>query len=436
MKIDGYIFLQDKENLRDLPTTTGIYIFKRAQEILYIGKSVNIKARVLSHIENSKLIAKEDSIVQTSDRIEWIITDSEFKALLLESSLIQKYKPKYNSRWKDDKSYLYIKITIKDEFPKVLTTRKENDGLSLYFGPFSYLKEVEEIVKEMRKVFPFCTQKNISKRPCFYSKIKLCDPCPNTISLLLDREERKRMKAIYRKNIRHVITILNGNTDKVLKTLYRNLKELSQKQEYEKALTLRNRVHRFERLVNQRSFGLNYDDRFNTSAESVESLKKLLIHFFPNLTSLHRIECYDISNLSQMDATASMVVLHDGLIQKSEYRKFKIKNLKLQSDFEMLEEVMKRRWNNDWEKPNLIVIDGGKPQVRIIDTTLGKLQIAIPFIGIAKHPDRLVIGQDHFPMVRPSYNNPGFNLLRLLRDESHRFAKKYHVFLRDKKMVP
>ncbi len=146
------------------------------------------------------------------------------------------------------------------------------------------------------------------------------------------------------------------------------------------------------------------------------------------------MECYDISNLSQKEATASMVVFTDGLADKSQYRKFRIKDKKLQSDFDMLEEVIKRRFNNDWDRPDLLVVDGGRPQVRRVSQVLRELHITIPLIGIAKHPDRLVISVENLPIVRPPVHSLGFGMVRAIRDESHRFAKKYHLLLRNKKL--
>src|SRR3989339_366100 len=125
--------------VENLPSTTGIYLFKKNNTILYIGKSVNIKARVLSHIENAKIDTKESLIISQTNKIEYIITDSEFKALILEAQLIQKHLPKYNVIWKDNKSYLYIKITIKDKFPKISLIRKTDiiHDQNYYSGPFS-----------------------------------------------------------------------------------------------------------------------------------------------------------------------------------------------------------------------------------------------------------------------------------------------------------
>src|SRR3990167_2130285 len=134
--------LCSKTALNKAPTTTGIYIFKENKIPVYIGKSVNIRARLKSHFENAKIDAKEKSIIEASDAIEFIITDSEFKALILESKFIQKYKPKYNVRWRDDKSYLYIKITRNVPYSKIFITRRESDKNALYFGPFSSVRVV------------------------------------------------------------------------------------------------------------------------------------------------------------------------------------------------------------------------------------------------------------------------------------------------------
>lgn len=424
-----------KEQIDRLPSTTGVYLFVKNGKIQYIGKSVNIKARVLSHLENAKMSVKEAAIVH-ADTIRYVVTDSEFKALLLEADLIQKHHPKYNVIWKDDKSYLYIKITVKDEFPKLFPVRKENDGKSLYFGPFSSLQQVQELLKEIRKVFPFCSQRNMGKRACFYSKIRQCNPCPNIVAVVSDPAKKQQLKKIYNHNIRQVIRVLRGNTAIVLKNLYKEMEYLSKNQSYEEALALRDKILFFEGVIRNKVF----EDRgfflHNKTEGAVKQLVELLQPYFPNLAVLHRIECYDISNTMLQQATASMVVLTGGAADKSQYRKFKIKNVKARSDFEMLEEVFRRRFaRKDWELPNLIVVDGGKPQVRVVEKVLKAFSVVVPLIGIAKNPDRLVVGGDAILTIRPSRHNGGFNLIRMLRDESHRFAKKYHVMLRNRKLL-
>ena len=434
---DSYVKIKlDRKEILKIPPVTGIYIFSRKCKMLYIGKDINIKARLLSHLENAKIDHKEALIIEGSDSIEYLVTDSEFKALLLESKLIQIHKPRYNVRWRDDKSYLYIKIPILDDFPKIQMARREREKGVLYFGPFPSTKSVEGLLGSIRRIFPFCTQKSVSKYRCFHAKIGLCGPCPSEISQLKDDLLKRRLKREYRHNIRQVIKILEGKTKVVQQSLYKEIKTAIASQDYENALEIRNKIYRFEKLILQRLFDETDPTAYNQSEEAVKDLLHILIPFLPNLQNLNRVECYDISNLSFKEATASLVVMADGQIKKDQYRKFKIKNPKLESDFEMIDEVIKRRFKNKWPEPNLIVIDGGKPQVRVVMSALATFEKKIPIIGIAKNPDRLILGIDGLATIRPSLNNRGFNLIRHLRDESHRFARKYHLHLRNKKLLP
>lgn len=425
-----------REEVRTLPTSSGVYLFRKGEEILYIGKAVSIRARLLSHLENAKLDPKETRILKNSEQIDYYLTDSEFKALLLESFLIQKYQPKYNQRWKDNKSYIYIKISIKDEFPKIYTVRKERGADSIYFGPFPSQYDAEIILGSIRKLFPFCRQKKTTNRACFYSKIGLCDPCPNYISSLKDEVIRAKLRKIYLRNIKAVRSVLEGKVGLILKNSYLKLKELSEQKNYEKALILRNKIRHFEQMIYQKQFSSDISENFNRSSEASKSLKDILKLYFNSLDSLNRIECYDVSNLFQMDATASMVVFIKGMADRSEYKRFRIKNKKSRSDFEMLEEVFLRRFRQNWPKPDLIVVDGGTPQVLKVKEVMSRLKAAIPLIGIAKHPDRIVVNSpQRMITIRPPTNNLGFNLVRAIRDEAHRFARKYHLLLREKRMM-
>ena len=412
-----------KKQIISFPSTFGVYLFKKDNEILYVGKSNNIKARVKSHLENAKLDKKEFLIINRSNIIDTITTESEFKALILESELINKYQPKYNVIWRDNKSYLYIKVTIKESFPKIYLSRKERDAKSIYFGPFGSYKTASELLSDVRHIIPFCTQKKIDKRPCFYSKIGLCDPCPNTI---LDIKGKRT----YKKNINKVIKIFNGHVEIIIRDFYKQLRELTKNKKFEEAIIIRNKVIRLERLLH---FSLSRQETSNIESHiKTNELQDLLKPFFPELKSLLRIEAYDISNLGDSHIVASMVVATNGYIDKSQYRKFKIKNKSSLSDFDRLREVITRRFKRNWKPPNLLVIDGGKPQVLTTAILLNKINIKIPIIGIAKNPDRLIVGTSDLMTIKPELNNSGFNLVRLLRDESHRFARKYHLFLRDK----
>jgi len=420
----------EKEQIDRLPSTYGVYLFKKRNQVLYVGKSVNIKARVRSHLENAKLDTKEGLIVGQTTEIESIVCQSEFEALILESQLIKRYLPKYNIIWKDNKNFLYIKVTIREEFPKVLLCRKEDDGTSLYFGPFSSTKIVETLVRDIRQIIPFCTQKKLTKNPCFYSKIGLCQPCPNFINSCRDKTSRLVLKRNYRNNIRKIIKTLKGDINSLTKSLTNQLKVLIKKELFEEAIKVRNKIFRLEKLTHLRFF--NDDLGLTNQNKAIKSLSELIGGYFPQLLKISRIEGYDISNLGEKGVTGSMVVFQNGIFNKAEYRKFKIRNIKADSDFTRMEEVLKRRFKQNWSRPDLIVIDGGRPQLRKIEKNMRKINIKIPLIGIAKNPDRLVIGIDGWPTVRPPKNNFGFNLIRLIRDESHRFARKYHLFLREK----
>ena len=417
-----------KSQIDNLPSTIGLYLFKNNDVINYVGKSVNIKARVLSHIENAKLDNKERLIIENSNKIETIITESEFKALILEAKLIRELQPKYNSIWKDDKSPLYIKITIKENFPKVLITRKPafvkttaGEG-ALFFGPFSSVRMVEKILNDVRRIVPFCTQKKISKKACFYSKIGLCDPCPNEIKNIYEKKQ-------YKKNIRQVISILNGNVKKIIQNLNKQLNILIKNNKYEQAIVVRNKIFRFDRLLN-----LKDDSEFfmNSNEKKLEEMLVILKKYFPQLNSLDRIETYDISNLGLKQAVGSMVVMQNNQIEKREYRKFKIKETGSKSDFDRIKEVLTRRLKQDWPIPDLIIIDGGRPQIKAILTIFQKNKTNIPLIGIAKNPDRVIVGIKGFPNLFLKNDSKVLNIIRLLRDESHRFARKYHLFLRSK----
>ncbi|HLL60864.1 MAG TPA: GIY-YIG nuclease family protein [Candidatus Nitrosocosmicus sp.] len=427
--------------IKTFPSCCGVYIFWQNKEPIYIGKANNIKVRLLSHFKNSQLDNKEAAIIQNSDNITFLETNSEFNALILEARLIQEHRPKYNVVWKDDKSYLYIKITIKDDFPKVLLHRKEHDKKSLYFGPFSSTRIARSLIYEIRRIIPFHTQANTSQRICFDAKIKLCDPCPNYIERIktVNPTEYEELRIKYKSNIRKVISLLKGKSNVVLDTLEKDLKLKTVDQNYEEAMILRNKVSYLTTLIKHRSFKeFNLDyliiDNYDEQLKSMNEFMKKYFNQEPD-SIIRRIECYDISNLFGTNPTASMVVLNDGKPEKKSYRKFKIKTVTGISDFAMMEEVLKRRFKRtDWDLPSLIVMDGGKPQVRIGLKVKKLLNIDIPLIGIAKDPDRIVLGLPGLQTVYLEKESPFFQMIQHIRDESHRFAKKYHTYLRRQKL--
>lgn len=431
----------DRQTINSLDEIIGVYIFYHNKDFQYIGKSVNIKARLLSHLENAKTDIKERLIIENSNKIYIIPTNSEFNAIILEANLIKKHLPKYNRIWKDDKSFIYIKITIKEKYPKLKIVRKpsfaktsNNEDQSLYFGPYSSSFITQILIKEIRRVFPYCSSNKIAKSACFYHKIGLCNPCPNEIEKIENKQLKQNKIKDYKNNIKQIIKVLNGQSDSITENLHNKIKKYTKLQQFEQAIKARDLIYYFKNLITNRIHIVHDYPNYNIDQSSI-LLLNTLNKYFPNLKKLNRIECYDISNLYFQFSTASMVVFNDGKPNKSQYRRFKIKNLKLHSDFEMFNEIIHRRFNNKWQHPDLIVIDGGKPQIRTVLQVLSDIKTHVPVIGIAKNPDRIIIGSQNLISLRFVLNNPGFNIIRYIRDESHRFAKKYHLLLRNRKFL-
>lgn len=426
------------KNISSIPSTTGVYFFYKNDIPIYIGKAVNLKARLTSHLQNARLDRKERAIIEQADRLDYTQTLSDFEAIILEANLVRKFMPQYNIQLKDDKSYLYIKISIKDDYPKISLVRRETDGMSLYFGPFQSNRLTRSLLSHIRKIIPFCTQKKPGRSACFYSKIGLCNPCPSVVERTVDETLKKALRQQYLHNIKLIVKILDGNSSFVLKHLEKDLTIATQKEEYEDALMLRDKLLLLENLLHTRSFS-SWDDIRITNKASIESaISEFMQANFPasKISTNVRIECYDISNLFGKDATASMVVFQDSGMEKKEYRRFKIKTVQGISDFAMLQEVLTRRFKqSSWQRPDLLVIDGGPPQLRATRKVLESLKLTIPMIGIAKHPDRLFKVGERISPAQYKRNSTLFKIIQEIRDESHRFAKKYHLLLRNRKMV-
>lgn len=422
------------ENIKDLPSASGIYRFLHKGKPIYVGKSVNIKTRVLSHIRAAEFSKKESLIINNADDVDYQITIGDFDAIILEAKLIKKYKPKYNIVLKDDKQFLYLKITIKDEYPKVYPVRKEFDHKSLYFGPFNSATTTQKLIYYLRRAVPFCTQKKLGKQACFYSKIGLCSPCPSMINRQPD-DLKKTLKKQYKSQIKLLVKILNGESKKVVADLQNMLNRQVEDQDFESAIQTRDTIMAIQTIFQSRNFDTHlereYEKSESVNTEVVDFLKKAFDKEI--ISEDYRIECFDMSTLFGENSTGSMVVFENGSLNLSQYRRFKIKS-NAKSDIERMQEVLKRRFANTlWSQPDLLIIDGGKPQLRIVSQVLSDLMINIPLLGIAKNPDRIVYtGTNTHKIKRTSIL---FKTIQLLRDESHRFAKKYHLLLRHKKIM-
>jgi excinuclease ABC subunit C len=436
-----------KSKVNHFPQRPGVYIFVGSKsEVLYIGKALSLKDRVSSYFLSSAPY-KSHQLTTRATNIKYIETGSEIEALLLEANLIKKYHPQFNVIYKDDKSYLYVFISLGEEFPKVFLTRKPKVILKInrweifdnfkgvYFGPFPSTAQTQELMRWIRKIFPFCAQKRISIRPCFYSHLKLCNPCPNYI-LKQKRDEQLRLKKIYRNNIFNIKKMLDGKISAVYRNLEIKMKQFSDIEDFENASLMRNRIFYLQNLMNVKKTGnflKNTDFYFQTQQQALQSLKQLLESNGLIIRQLEKIECYDISNLSGTFAVGSQVVFISGIPEKSLYKKYKIRSLISPNDTAMMKQMIARRLNHrEWIFPDLIVIDGGKPQLSIISKLMKELEINIPVIGIAKRIETIVLLKNtKFLEINLSKNTAALKLIQAIRDESHRFAIAYHRKIRN-----
>ncbi len=429
-----------KDNfIEKIPPENGVYKFiDKNKNVLYVGKSVNLKSRISSYF-TSKLLPKTKKMISDSKYIFFIITKNEFESLILEAELIKKEKPKYNVVQKDDKSPLYIKIT-EEEFPRVILCRKteiKRDKKTSYFGPYLSSRDAKNVIRTIRRFIPFSDHKP-ERKPCFYYQIGLCNPCPSLIKKITNQKIKNHLKSTYLKNINKVKNILKGNILPVKKKLEKELKTLIEEEKYEEAKELSKRLDFFERVIQKKTDPQEYLENpnliFDIRREEIKSLKNFLKKYY-KIRKIKRIECFDISHISGSNVVGSMVAFVDGDKKPSLYRKFKIKKPK-NNDPASMREIIQRRLNHltDWGTPDLIIIDGGRPQLSNIFDLLSESQI--PFVGIAKKEEELilpVLGKNKVRFLRKKIKGENFgNLIIRIRDESHRFAQKYYHLLQTK----
>lgn len=387
------------------------------------------------------------------EKIQIVTVNSEIESLLLEANLIKKYSPLYNVRLTDGKAYPLIRITKGAIYPKVLIVRRPEDNPSyaswrsgsIYFGPFPNTGAMRMVLKILRRIFPFESVVNHPKRKCLYFHLGLC-PCAEAF----DSEE---VRQEYKRNIRHIIQFLNGETKKVVKELEKERNKNSINEEFEKAQLIQDQINAVKLITSSSHSPFEYEINPNLKSDlrdqELSELKEYLVKAGVEGSDLSRIECFDISNIQGHFATASMVVFINGEKENSLYRRFKIR-LKTNSkpnDFASMEEVIQRRLrHSEWDYPNLIIVDGGKGQVSSALKVLQKERITLPVIGLAKREERIILVKgssfckDHpckvsFEEVRLPRGSKALQLMQRIRDEAHRFAITYHRKLRGKNFL-
>ena len=551
--------LDIQEELKKLPPSPGVYIMHdRHDEIIYVGKAISLRNRVRQYFQSSRgKSAKILQMVSRIERFEYIVTDSELEALVLENNLIKENRPRYNTMLRDDKTYPYIKVTVREPFPRIFMTRQLKKDKAKYFGPFSSAGAVRDTLDLMYRVFRLrnCSRvlpRDIGKeRPCLNYHIHQCGaPCSGFIS----PEE-------YRKNVDAALEFLNGRFDPVLERLKNEMAQAAEGMEFERAAELRDLLRSVEHVAQKQKItsegmedrdiiALARDEREavvqvffvregrmmgrehhylhvaveEDSAEIVESFVKQFYSgtpFLPReiwlqqslpdeqlltewlsekrgskvtlkvpkkgqkermmelaernaatvlekdrerlkreeaksvgavqeiekltgLRDIHRMEAFDISNISGVESVGSMVVFEDGRPKKSDYRKFRIRTVNGPDDYASMREVLTRRLTHSLEQkddhfmklPDLIMMDGGRGQVNIALGVLKELDLDIPVCGMVKddrHRTRALWYSD--AEVPIDTHSEGFRLVTRIQDEAHRFAIEYHRSLRSKDQV-
>lgn len=459
-----------EEKLKTLPRSPGVYFHKSATgEIIYVGKAAVLRNRVRQYFQNSRDVdVKTQALVAEIVDTDWIETDSELDALFLESEMVKRYMPRFNVLLRDDKSQLFIRIDMKSEWPTVSFTRNPADDNAEYFGPYYNGFAIKKALRYLRRVFPYYTRAPKKEgRPDLDAHIGL-SPRPDTSS------------AEYKTVLRQLIRYIEGGRKTIIRDIEKEMTAAAKAQDFERAAKNRNKLRDLQSLQQRIMFG---DKEFLdiSKDKALSDLRDLL-----GLTKTPvRIEGYDISHISGTDVVASMVVFTNGVSDRANYRKFKLRQDK-NDDYAAMREVLHRRFSEKnrraWGMPDLVLIDGGKGQLDAALQAMELQGVTVPTVSIAKREEEIIIhrsrsalgpdariARDEKPasiVVEPSSDyfvvnlHPGqrnasghsknlrsstegvvyeyvhvTKLFQRIRDESHRFAVSYHSTLRTAKQT-
>lgn len=416
------------DNIRKLPDTPGVYFFLgRNKKILYIGKATSLRSRVRSYLAKDIAEVRSPFIAQMVDEavsIDYKSTDSVLEALILEADLIRKFKPEFNTREKDDKSFNCVIITDED-FPIITLARKKDIDfekmetneykLKAVYGPYPESLSIREGLKIIRKIFPYRDEKcHIlpTPRPCFNYQIGLC---PGTCLGKISKKD-------YSITIRNIRLFFEGKKGKLLNILAKEMKEAVKDEQFEDAAKKRNQIYALEHI---RDVSL-------IKRESIQS-NTTVLQSGHEISPAFRIEAYDIAHMGGKNMVGVMVVMEDGQFNKSEYRKFIIRGFDSSHDTGALQEVMRRRFNHgEWRLPDLIVIDGGQGQLNAAETVIANERVKPRVVSVVKddrHRASEIIGDTDSAM---KYKREIISL----NAEAHRFALTFHKKRRDKDFLP
>lgn len=426
-----------------LPKKPGVYIMRaREGTVIYVGKAKNLADRVKQYFQDSNLYSrgwKLPSLLPLIWKIDYVTTASERDALVLEDKLIKKYQPFFNSLGKDDKHYPYLKLSLGEDFPRLSIARKKGPGPDVYFGPYPKSSMVRSLMRFLWKSkyaplrpckWNFSRQKPLDPRhihTCLYYHTGQCPaPCAGKISYEDYRQIARRMELF-----------LEGDFQEITQKITQQMKECSAQMQYEKAAVYRNFLQALDHMRERVIVGKYEDEKITQAIANSDKLKRLA-----RLVGLTRlpahIEAFDNSHLFGREAVGCMVCYINGEKNHEHYRRFKIRSplpSKGGSDFAMMQESVFRRLRqikrDPAQKPDLILLDGGKAQITAALNACDKAGLYIPMISLAEtHEGIYVPGQEE--SIKLPLGDPALNLLMEIRDEVHRYAVTYHRKLRDK----
>lgn len=455
--------------LKTLPSSPGVYFHKSTSgEIIYVGKAAVLRNRVRQYFQSQRdMDIKTRALVAEIDDTDWIETESEIDALFLESEMVKRYMPRFNILLRDDKSQMYVRIDMKNEWPYVCFTRNPADDDAEYFGPYYNGFAIKKALRYLRRVFPYYT-----KEPKQGGRVDLDSHIGLSPAHGITSDE-------YKASLRKLIKYFEGGRKKIAQEIERDMKQAAKDQDFETAARLRNRLRDLAELQRKIMFG----DREFLDISKDKALSDLVTLF--GLTKIPaRIEGYDISHMGGVNVVASMVVFTNGVSNRSEYRKFKTK-IERNDDTGNMNETLLRRFSEKnikaWGMPDLVLIDGGKGQLDAAIKAMEERAVKVPVISIAKREEEVIVHQtrSHIDtsLLENLIKNPGENeyversgayyvvnlhpgqlnagshsknlrggsltnahsdvvkLFQRIRDESHRFAVSYHSVLKRQKQT-
>lgn len=402
----------------NLPENPGVYFFIGAKdEVLYIGKATSLKSRVRSYFTDGLEEKRSEIIrmmVNEAVRIDWRELDSVLESLIVETNLIRTHKPRYNTKSKDDKSYVRV-IFTNEEWPRILLVRERevyetftDKEIKYDFGPYTSAPLLRQALKIIQRIFRFYDTKDPVEQK--HSKLRRGQIDFNRQIGLYPTEDESG-KAEYQKTIKHLKLFFEGRKHDIIRELEKEMMSEAKAERFEAANLVKRKINALKHI----------DDISLIKRDTVDEV----------FASTFRVEAYDISHHSGKEMVGVMTVVDRGQVQKQEYRRFKIKNFKLANDPGALSEVIERRLEHtEWQLPQLFVVDGNEVQRQVVEKSLAKRGLKVPVVAVVKNDKHKVERILAEPEILSQYQ---YDIV-LANSEAHRFALSYHHLLQRKKL--